>query len=77
MTAGANSTQSSAMAARFGTTAASGESEWRLPSGDDLIAFALATGFAAGPLAEMVTSAGRSDRWTSGPTPGCDRVRRP
>ncbi|WP_321477641.1 hypothetical protein [uncultured Paludibaculum sp.] len=24
--------------------------EWRLPSGEDLISFALATGFAAGPL---------------------------
>lgn len=26
------------------------ECEWRLPSGEDLISFALATGFAAGPL---------------------------
>ena len=77
MTAGANSTRSSAMVIRGGTTAANGECEWRLPSGEDLIAFALATGFAAGPLAEIVTGPGRPDRWTSGLTPAGDRVRRP
>jgi hypothetical protein len=36
------------------------ECEWRLPSGEDLISFALATGLAAGPL---VSAAGE---WTPG-----------
>ena len=36
------------------------ECEWRLPSGEDLISFALATGFAAGSLASA------AGEWTLG-----------
>jgi hypothetical protein len=37
-----------------------GECEWRLPSGEDLISFALATGLAAGSLASA------AGEWTLG-----------
>lgn len=37
------------------------ECEWRLPSGEDLISFALATGLAAGSLASA------AGEWTLGP----------
>ena len=36
-------------------------SEWRLPSGQDLISFALATGFAAGPLLNAEDDGPQSD----------------
>ena len=54
-------------------SAASGECEWRLPSGEDLIAFALAVGFTAGPLAEPILSAKVPDRRMAGLTPQRNR----
>jgi hypothetical protein len=38
-----------------------GDSEWRLPSGEDLISFALAAGIAACPLLEAVPVSGSED----------------
>lgn len=73
MSAGITSIRTSATAMRGGAGSAASECEWRLPSGEDLIAFALATGFAAGPLAEPVMGAGRPDRWVAGMTPRRDR----
>lgn len=54
-------------------SAASGECEWRLPSGEDLIAFALAVGFTAGPLAEPILSAKGPERRSAGLTPHHNR----
>jgi hypothetical protein len=76
MSVGANSIPANAKAARRSASAASGECEWRLPSGEDLISFALAVGFAAGSLAEPIMGAGRLDRFTAGLAPGRDHGRR-
>lgn len=76
MSAGVNPIRTNAKAARGGASSAIGECEWRLPSGEDLIAFALAAGFAAGPLAEPVIGDGRPDRWTAEFAPRGDRWRR-
>lgn len=73
MSAGITSIRTSAKAKRGSAGAASSECEWRLPSGEDLIAFALATGFAAGPLAELTMGAGTPDRWVAGITPRGNR----
>ena len=67
MSVGANSVPTNARATRRSAITANGECEWRLPSGEDLVAFALATGFAAGPLAEPMVVAGEPGRWTVGP----------
>jgi hypothetical protein len=66
MSVGANSVPTNARATRRSASTANGECEWRLPSGEDLIAFALATGFAAGSLAEPMMVARESGRWTAG-----------
>ena len=66
MSVGANSVPTNARVARRSASAVNGECEWRLPSGEDLVAFALATGFAAGPLAEPMMVAGESGRRTAG-----------
>lgn len=76
MSVGVNSVPTEAKAARRSVSSANGECEWRLPSGEDLIAFALATGFAAGPLAEPIAGVGRPDRWVVGLTPRRDHWRR-
>lgn len=67
MSVGTNSVPTTARAVRRSASIANGECEWRLPSGEDLIAFALATGFAAGRLAEPMMVAGEPGRWTAGP----------
>lgn len=66
MSVGANSVPNSAKAARRSAGCPGGECEWRLPSGENLIAFALAAGFAAGPLATPIVEAGRPGRWAAG-----------
>jgi hypothetical protein len=68
MSVGANSVPSNAKAARRSAGCPGGECKWRLPSGEDLIAFALATGFAAGSLATPIVSGGRPERWDTGLT---------
>ena len=62
MSAGINSIRTSAKATRTNASVVAGECEWRLPSGEDLIAFALAAGFAAEALAEPIMGAGGADR---------------
>ncbi len=76
MSVGANSVPNSAKAARRSAGCPGGECEWRLPSGEDLIAFALAAGFAAGPLATPIVEAGRPGRWAVGLTQRLDHGRR-
>jgi hypothetical protein len=68
MSVGASSVPNNAKAARRRVGCPGGESEWRLPSGEDLIAFALAAGFAAGSLATPLVYAGRPERWAVGLT---------
>ena len=69
MSAGVNSGRNSAEVAGSSTSATNGECGWPLPSGEDLIAFALAAGFVAGPLAEPVVSACRPDSGAIGLAP--------
>ena len=76
MSVGANLVPSDATAVRRSAGATSGECDWRLPSGEGLVAFALATGFAAGPLAEPTMDAGRPGLETVGLTSRRDHQRR-
>lgn len=58
------------------TAGGGAECEWRLPSGEDLISFALNVGLAAGPLAEPIVGAGPAERWPAARTSRRSRGRR-
>lgn len=76
MSLGGNSNPTNGRLALRRAGGASGECEWRLPSGEDLISFALAVGLAAGPLAEPIVGAGPRECRTAALTPCADHRRR-
>lgn len=76
MSVSAASIPTNGNAARQSAFGASAECEWRLPSGEGIVAFALAFGFAAGPLAGSILGAGRPERRPVCPTARRNQARR-
>lgn len=67
MSLGADPVPNDFEAGPSGAGVGSAECEWHLPSGEDLIAFALATGFTARALTKLVDGSAVQDRPVPGP----------
>ncbi len=58
---GRNSIRNNAKGANRTISPQLADCEWRLPSGEDLISFAIAAGFAAGPFAGALSAEGADE----------------